>query len=137
MKTTLHSILLLTVLSYAAGWLAGCANLDSKVRHRPAKVGERVGQISVVEGDVVTINIDEPCRLHEGDLLVIKRIYCEPGTKKKDIKDCKLYPSGHVEVKEIIANDHLAKGKVTDGTAVVDAPVFMDDENHEDPLYEH
>jgi hypothetical protein len=108
-------------------FLGNCASPESRGWHRPAKPGERVGQVMEVKGTTAIIGVDESCLVHAGDVLSVKRFYCEPGAGRTDTKDCRTFDSGMVRIESINAVEHTATGRIYEGSAVADSPVFMTD----------
>jgi len=80
-----------------------------------------------VSGSIVTVGTDEACLVHTGDILTVKRLYCDPRPGQKAIKDCEAYQSGSIRVSQVDPSDHTAKGQIVQGTVSVDSPVFMTD----------
>jgi hypothetical protein len=78
-----------------------------------------------VDGAKVAILIDESCLVHSGDVLSVKRLVCEPGASRRDTKGCRLLDSGTVTVDSVNTDDHVARGRIYEGSAAADAPVFM------------
>jgi hypothetical protein len=107
--------------------LTNCAAPSKEGWHRPARPGERVGQVTEVTGTKVTMGMDEACLVHVGDVLTVKRLYCDPRPGKKNIKDCQTFESGSLKILAVNAEDHSASGHLLEGSATVDSPVFMTD----------
>lgn len=130
MKTNHITTCILTAL-----FLTNCATPEEKGWHRPAKTGERIGQIGEVNGSTVTFVIIETCEVHVGDVLSVKRIYCEPKAGQKDTKSCNAFESGTITVQSINANDHTVTAHLREGSVVVDSPIFMMAQTHEEELH--
>lgn len=124
-------------LSAAVLFLTNCTTPESKGWHRPARAGERVGQVMEVEGTRVAILIDESCLVHTGDVLSVKRLSCEPGAGRRDTKGCRAFESGTITVNSINTDDHIARGRIYEGSAAVDAPVFMTEQSLSGRLSTH
>ena len=121
MKTAFSKLLLFIPLLMGPG----CVAPRDQGWHRPAKQGDRIGQVLSIEGSLVTVSIAEPCLVHQGDLLTVKRIYWDPDTGKKDDTGGHSFPSGSLKVKSVNADDHTLTGNLQEGTASVDSAVFM------------
>ena len=120
-----RSLLHLVPYLLAAALLTNCATPEQKGWHRPAKPGDRIGQIMEVKGAQVSFVISESCEVHVGDVLSLKRVYCKPVAGQKDMKGCEAFESGTITVQHVNAEDHVVMAKLREGTAVVDSPVYM------------
>ena len=127
MHRTRFNYLPAIMVSSAVLFVTGCTTPEQKGWHRPARAGERVGQILGVSGREVTVGIDEACLVHPGDRLSVKRVFCEPGAGRKSMKGCEAYESGTVMISAVNAADHTATARITEGSAAADSPVFMTD----------
>jgi len=130
-------IVSIAALAAAVLFLTSCTTSGSKGWHRPARAGERVGQVMEVDGARVAILIDESCLVHSGDVLSVKRLVCEPGAGRRDTKGCRVSDSGTVTVDSVNTDDHIARGRIYEGSAAPDAPVFMTDSSLSGRLSTH
>ena len=137
MKTTLLKLLPSAIISASALFITACTTPAEKGWHRPARSGERVGQIMDVKDRQVTVSLDETCLVHPGDLLSVKRLFCEPGAGRKNTKGCTVYESGTITISAVNVEDHTASGKITEGSAAADAPVFMTEQSLSAQLSTH
>jgi len=122
MKASLVSFLLITPFLLSTGCVVAPKN---EGWHRPAAPGDRIGQVLSIQDSLVTVSIDEPCLVHQGDVLTVKRIYWDSGPGKKGEKGGHTFPSGTLKVKSVNADEHTITGDLQDGTAAVDSAVYM------------
>lgn len=124
----LSPVCLLLPLAFLS--LAGCRTA-AQGWHRPAKPGERVGQVIEVKGANVTISVDESCLVHPGDVLQVKRMYFKPNSGRKNEKKGPLFDSGTVISTKVNVEDHTVLAALREGTVEVDSPVYMTGESTE------